>query len=43
MVDILGNEKSEKLYILEALFISEIKPSSNTKDEFKSRTLLLKF
>jgi len=35
MVEILGREKFEKLLILEALFISEIKPSLNTKDEFK--------
>ena len=43
MVEILGREKFEKLLILEALFISEIKPSLNTKDEVKSRTLTLKF
>ena len=43
MVKILGREKLEKLLTLEALFISEIKPTLNTKDEFKSRNLLLKF
>ena len=35
--------KFEKLLTLEALFISENKPALNTKDEFKSRNLLLKF
>ena len=39
MVEILGREKLEKLLILEALLISEIKLSLNTKDEFKSRNL----
>ena len=43
MIEILGKEKFEKLLILEALFIAEIKPSLNTKDEFKRRTLRLKF
>ena len=43
MVEILGREKMDKLLILEALFISEIKPSLNTKDKFISRTLRLKF
>ena len=43
MVKILGKAKFEKLLTLEALFISEIKPALNTKDEFKSRNLLLKF
>ena len=37
MVKILGKAKFEKLLTLEALFISEIKPALNTKDEFKSR------
>jgi len=31
------------LITLEALFIQEIKPKLNTKDEFKSRILTLKF
>jgi len=31
-----------KLYALEALYISEIKPSLNTKDEYRSRALTLK-
>ena len=31
------------LMTLEALFIQEIKPKLNTKDEFKSRILTLKF
>ena len=43
MVEILGRKTFEKLLILEALFISEIKPSLNTKHKFKSRTLRLKF
>ena len=43
MVEILGKEKFERLLTLEALFISEIKPTLNTKDEFRSRNLLLKF
>ena len=43
MVEILGEAKFEKILTLEALFISEIKPALNTKDEFKSRNLLLKF
>ena len=44
-VTILGkNCKGEKyLLTLEALFQNEIKPSLNTKDEYKSRTLTLKF
>ena len=33
----------DKLLTLEALFISEIKTILNTKDELKSRNLLLKF
>ena len=43
VVDILGRARGEKLLTLEALFISEIKPSLNTKDEFRSRELKLKF
>ena len=43
MIEILGKQKFEKLLILEALFIAEIKPSLNTKDEFKGRALRLKF
>ena len=43
MVTILGRARGEKLLTLEALFISEIRPSINTKDEFKSRELKLKF
>ena len=42
MVEILGREKFDKLLILEALFISVIKPSLNTKDEFKRRALRFK-
>ena len=37
MVKILGKSKFEKILTLESLFISEIKPALNTKDEFKSR------
>ena len=33
----------EKLLTLEALYITEIKQNLNTKDEYKSRTLKLKF
>ena len=43
VVSILGRARGEKLLTLEALFISEIKPSLNTKDEFRSRELKLKF
>ena len=40
---ILGHAKWGKLLTLEALFISELQPALNTKDEFKSRELKLKF
>ena len=44
LVKIIGKSKfSEKLLTLEALFIKEIKPELNTKDEYRSRTLKLKF
>ena len=42
-VEILGRAKGEKLLTLESLFISEISPNLNTKDEFRSRELKLKF
>ena len=42
-VEILGRAKGVKLLTLEALFIAEIKPALNTKEEFKSRELKLKF
>ena len=44
-IEILGTHtKSEKhLLTLEALFINEIRPTLNTKDEYKRRTLTLKF
>ena len=42
-VEILGKQKGEKLLSLEALFINKIKPSLNSKDEFRSRMLKLKF
>ena len=44
-VTILGSSTrgDKHLMILEALFIQEIKPQLNTQDEFKSRTLTLKF
>ena len=32
-----------KLLTLEALFINQIKPELNEKDEYRSRTLTLKF
>ena len=37
------NNNSEHLLTLEALFIKEIDPVINTKDEYRSRTLTLKF
>ena len=43
LVSILGRAKGEKLLTLEALFITEIKPKLNTKDEYRSRELKLKF
>ena len=43
LVSILGRAKGEKLLTLEALFIAEIKPKLNTKDEYRSRELKLKF
>ena len=42
-VKILGKSKGEKLLSLEALFIHKLKPALNSKDEYKSRTLKLKF
>ena len=44
IISILGkNSNLSKLLTLEALFIKEINPSLNTKDEYRSRTLTLKF
>ena len=43
MVKILGKARGDKLLTLEALFISKLAPKLNTKDEFKSRELKLKF
>ena len=43
VISILGKSSSlAKLLTLEALFIEENKPSLNSKDEFRSRTLTLK-
>ena len=42
-VKILGKSKGEKLLSLEALFIHRLKPALNSKDEYKSRTLKLRF
>ena len=43
-VVILSKAKYQRqLLIQEALYIKELKPSLNTKDEFKSHTLLIKF
>ena len=42
-VEILGKNKGEKLLSLEALFINKLKPSLNSKDEYRSRVLTLKF
>ena len=43
MVKILGKSSGEKLMTLEALYIAEINPLLNTKDEYRSWTLKLKF
>ena len=43
LVNIIGKANGERLLTLEALHISTIKPVLNTKDEFKSRILKLKF
>ena len=44
IIQIIGKANTPyRLLTLEALFIKEFKPSLNTKDEFKSRTLTLKF
>ena len=37
------SSNQEKLLILEALFIRELKPTINTKEEFKSKKLRIKF
>ena len=44
-VHIIGGTRrgDKQLLILEALFQNELKPSLNTKDEYKSRTLTIKF
>ena len=42
-VKILGKGKGERLLSLEALFIHKLKPALNSKDEYKSRTLKLRF
>ena len=43
IISILGNSTSlVRLLTLEALFIEQIKPVLNSKDEFRSRTLTLK-
>ena len=43
-ISILGHSKTDaKLLTLEALFIKKLKPVLNTKDEYRSRTLTLKF
>ena len=43
IVEILHKSKSlPKLLALEALYIKDLKPDLNTKDEFRSRTLILK-
>ena len=44
IIQIIGKANTPyRLLTLEALFIKEFKPSLNKKDEFKSRTLTLKF
>ena len=42
-VQILGKHHGEKLLSLEALFINKLKPNLNSKDEYRSRVLKLKF
>ena len=42
-IKILGKAKGERLLSLEALYINKIKPTLNSKDEYKSRVLKLKF
>ena len=42
-IKILGKQSGDKLLTLEALFINKLNPELNSKDEFKSRTLKLKF
>ena len=42
-VKILGKNRGDKLMSLEALFIHRLKPTLNSKDEYKSRVLKLKF
>ena len=37
------NSSPPRLLTLEALYINEYKPEINTKDEYRSRTLTLKF
>ena len=43
-IEIIGsNRKSEDhLLTLEALFIRDVKPQLNTKEEFRSKTLVIK-
>ena len=38
-VSVLGKASNEKLLTLETLFIKEIKPQLNTRDEFRSREI----
>ena len=42
-IKILGKAKGDRLLSLEAIFINRIKPNLNTKDEYKSRELKLRF
>ena len=42
-VKVLGKHTGEKLLTLEALYINKIKPTLNSKDEYRSRVLKLKF
>ena len=44
MINILDRSNSlPRLLTLEALYINQFKPKLNTKDEYRSRTLTLKF
>ena len=44
IITVIGKSQNlPKLLIMEALFIREINPSLNMKDQYRSRTLILKF
>ena len=43
MKSYINIKTNKNLMTLEALWIDEVKPNLNTKDEYKSRTLTIKF